>query len=168
MDRQKKKPTSGVRLDLTKLDGRIPETRISVSDILLHGTDSEIRQQLDFIAGMIEYGRHPLKEPYNGYLVEALRKINTGMDANEALGLGRKGMSPQTIKNLDWLASNLGEQRIGRRKFGKGNAWAFLARFDWSRHKLHAGTLEGAGETLSKAVYSAYAKIFGKKSRKKD
>lgn len=40
MNSQEKKPTSGVRLDLTKLDGRIPETRISVSEMPHRDTDS--------------------------------------------------------------------------------------------------------------------------------
>lgn len=155
MGRKKMAVEGGWHLDCTKLGGLVDETQVSVSDVLNHGTDKEVRHELDFIAAKIAAGGKPLNEPYRAYLVEALHRIAAGHDANKAFGLGRTGLSPSAVKGYMHLATQLRSQGMGAT-----DAWSTVARLTPNLSGLGADT--GAGRSLRDKVERAYKKIFGK------
>lgn len=160
MGRKKMAVEGGFHLDLTGLGGLVEDTRVSVSDILHHGIDHEVREEAGLIAALLQSGNKPLPEPYRLFMVDALHKIAHGMDANKAFGLGRSGLSPHAVKGYVHLANQLRGQGMNT-----ADAWAILARLTPNLSAL--GPDNGRGPALKKQVERAHKSIFGVLPRQK-
>lgn len=163
MGRNKKTPNSTITVDLTALSGHSEATRCSVSDVLRHGTVGEIRGEVAAMAAMIEFDPARLNPTHKSYLVDALRKIGSGVDANKAFGLNRgkhsKRLSTNAVKSYIFLAGELQKQNVSL-----DDVWSFLSRLDLGSGEVKATSADGdQGSALRKQVERAHKKMIEKK-----
>lgn len=131
------------------IDGRafevpLPETRVSISELLTLGTAAEAREGIEAIAMLLR--EHRLSDALRNWLADALDAIGRGKDPRVALGLRRrKQYGIRYARQVQYIIADLGRQGMSRTE-----ARDLIARLDIEALKLNDRS--PAAETVKKRL----------------